>query len=190
MSSPAPPAPPELVLAALRGALPVSDPSGFTWTITTHRAHPAGSAEQIAQVVITRFSRGSTSQTSALAELVSAHRALNPATLRAVQARLALAWPRPGPVQGRYLAAYAALIELVEAQQSLGVPLFRLLLWLVNPGRPHTCDPRFAEALSGSLLDSAGLEAAIPSLHTRVPKTAALIEPELAATRRLIRKGP
>lgn len=188
MSTPARPAPPELVLAALKGALPVSDPSGFAWTITTYRDHPEGSAEQLAHALIQRFSRGSASQASALAELVSGHRR-DAATLRAVHARLVLAWPKPGPVHARYLAGYAALIELVEARDSLGEPSFRMLLWLLNPARPHVCDPRFADALTGAMLDSAGLEAAIPTLAAKVPKTLALIEPDLGATRRLIRRG-
>ncbi|GDX79668.1 hypothetical protein LBMAG42_14790 [Deltaproteobacteria bacterium] len=190
MSTPARPAPPELVLAALGSAPPVADPSGFAWQITTYRDHPQGSAEQISASVIARFSRGHTSQWSTLAELVSGHRSRDVATLRAVHARLSLAWLKPGPLHARYLTVYAALIELVEAHDSLGEPLHRMLLWLLDPSRPHACDPRFAEALAGSLQDSAGLEAAIPTLGARVPKTLALIEPELAATRRLIRKGP
>lgn len=183
---PPPPADPALVLRAALRSLPVSDPLGFVWTVSTRRVFPFDSAEQAAGALIALVADGPSSGVHAAAEAIELAYAHEAGYLRAVHARVALAWRGASPIQRLCLDRLAAAADLAAARVELGDPPFFLLLWLLGVSRPPSCHPAFAHALTDSQVTLAQLDDARATLTRRSPGTLALIELDLRAVRRLL----
>ncbi len=138
-----PPADPALVMAVCRRCPPASDPHGFAWTVTTRRGVPAGSAAEGASAVLALLNDGPTSELHAIAITIAAQLAhhFDAPTIAAVRARLSLAFPSPDPVQLLCLDRLTGAGELVALRPAFGDPPFVLLLWLLDPTRPHRSHP-------------------------------------------------
>lgn len=168
----------------------MSDPLGFVWTVSTRRDLPFDSTAQAAAAILALFDDGPTSRAHGVGEAVELAYDHDAAYLRAVRARLALAWTAPTVLQRLCLERLASAADIAAVRSELGDPPCFLLLWLLGLSRPPSCHPGFAQSLADTKVSVSQLDAARDLLAARSPATLALIELDFRAVRRLLVARP
>jgi hypothetical protein len=177
-------------MSACRRCPPASDPRGFAWTLTTRRGVPAGSAAEGASAVLALLNDGPTSELHAIATAVQLAHHFDAPTIAAVRARISLSFPSPDPLQALCLDRLAAAEELAALRPELGDPPFYLLLWLIDPTRPHRSHPVFRGSVQVCKLSGEELDACLDAHGRRLTATLRAVAADLPAVRRHLASRP
>lgn len=126
---------------------------------------------------------GPTSELHAIAIAVQLAHHFDAPTIAAVRARISLSFPSPDPVQALCLERLAGAGELAALRPEFGDPPFFLLLWLLDPTRPHRSHPVFGTSVSDCKLSREEFDACLDAHRSRLTATPGTFSPTASSWR-------